>query len=187
MVLRRPAVAAIVGVTSMSLMLSGCGGQARTGSPASPVAQQPSLQTSPSPSQSEIAERDAVAAYRGFVAAWVDAAKVADPDAPALRQYSQGYALKLVVNAMFGNRLEQKFIRGEPVIDPKVADATPIEAPTRVTMSDCFDSAGWLAYKASGELWNDVPGGRRLTTSVLAKTDEGWKVESMSAEPNGSC
>lgn len=135
----------------------------------------------------ESAQRDAVVAYRGFVAAWVKAAKVADPDEPALRTYGQGPVLKLVVNAMFGNRMEQKYIHGEPVIQPSVAAAQPPALPSQVTVSDCFDSTQWLAYKASGELWNDIPGGRRLTLSTVVKTDTGWKVDSMTAQPKGSC
>lgn len=178
----------IVAVTSLTaVLLAGCGGGERAGSEPSPVSAGLSTPAGQSATPLELAERDAVAAYRGFVAAWVDAARVADPDAPALRQYARGPALAMVVNALFGNRMQHKVVLGEPVIDPKPVDAQPAGAPDRVTLSDCLDSTRWLEHKASGELWDDVPGGRRLAQVVVVRTDVGWQVESMSAEPKGSC
>ncbi|MEV8504484.1 hypothetical protein AB0368_06585 [Actinoplanes sp. NPDC051475] len=156
-----------------------------------PVASSPSVSASGSSGAAETpqarAGSEAVAAYRQFMAAWVDAAKVADPDAKALRTYGQGDALKTVVSAMFANRMEKKVVLGEPVLDPKPVKVEPTRAPTRVTLLDCMDDTKWLEYKASGELWDDVPGGRRKVYIMVVKSGDGWKVDILGADVMGSC
>ncbi|WFE38055.1 hypothetical protein [Micromonospora sp. WMMD998] len=117
----------------------------------------------------------------------MEAGKVSDPDAPDLRKYASGQALRLIVNALFTNREQKEVILGELVLDPKVTALTPAEDPTKATILDCVNDEKWLEHKASGGLANDEPGGRHRTTATLDRTAEGWRVSSFILEEAGTC
>jgi hypothetical protein len=158
----------------LTLALVGCGPGApkstpSTGAPSSPA-------SSPSLGPSAAAERDALAAYRGMWAAFVEAGKTSDPDAPDLRKYASDDALKLIVSGLVTNRDQGKVILGDLAIDPKVTALTPADSPNEASITDCVNDEKWLVYKASGGLVNNVPGGKHRTTAIVKRTSDGWKV-----------
>jgi len=181
---------AVAGLVLLGVLVSGCADDVEPRALPSASSQAASPPVSPSATTStarEIAERDALASYRGLMQAWVDAAKVANPDHPALRRYAQGEALKIFVTALFGNQLHKKVVLGEMGTDPKVVGAVPIDGPTSVKIADCLDDTRWLEHKKSGGLWDNKPGGRRHTTALVTKTKAGWKVTDIVMQEYGSC
>ncbi|MBN1173887.1 MAG: hypothetical protein JXA67_17070 [Micromonosporaceae bacterium] len=119
--------------------------------------------------------------------AWVEAGKTSNPDAPALRTYTSGDALKLIVSALATNQHNQHVSLGNVVLDPKVSEVKPPEAPTVATVKDCVNTENWLNYKASGGLVDNVPGGRRLMTATVSAVDGTWKVSAFQLGRVGTC
>lgn len=180
----------LVGLIGLSLLLTACVQSEAAQSPVSAHVSTPASSLPPSPSLDPrtVAERDAIAAYEGMIHAWVEAAKVSDPDAPALRQFASGQALRRMVVLLYLARDAGKVGLGQPVSQPVVNVVSPIDAPTEVTLADCLDDSNWLQYKAStGELWDDIPGGRHDVTAVVKRSDSGWKVDSWVPRPVGTC
>lgn len=173
------------GVFSMvgCLVVAACG----SGEPRG--ARSPSLSTRPSTSLSPdaAASQAALTAYRDMWTALVDASKTSDPDAPDLRKYAQGQALKLIVSGLYANRTEGKVAKGHVVLHPQATQATPAGDPTQVSVSDCVDATNWLEYKTSGELWNNVPGGKHQGSAVVTRTEGSWRVDSFSLKDKGTC
>src|SRR4051812_32007855 len=64
----------------------------------------PSLSASRSVGPREAAEQAALAAYRDMWGAAAAASKTSNPDAPDLRRYATGDALKLLVGALYTDR-----------------------------------------------------------------------------------
>lgn len=163
--------------------LTGCSRTAEsTAAPTAPptIASASTPAPTPPPSTTSAratADREAVAAYAGMLRIWADAAKTANPETPALREYTQGDALKFLTNLLFGMQLERKVALGAPGTSPAAIDARPVDVPTTVVIRDCLDSTRWLEYQASGELWDDKPGERHELKAVVKKTDAGWKVD----------
>lgn len=179
----------LVGVAVLLLLLTACGkpqvGQAPVSADASaPV---PSVSSSTPPNPRAVAESEALAAYAGMIQAWVDAAEIPDPDAPALRQFASGAALKKLVVDLFFAREDGMVGGGQPVIQPSVVGALPPDDPTEVQLADCMDASDWLKYKTTGELWDDIPGGRLPVTAVVKHSDAGWKVDAFTIGKTGTC
>jgi hypothetical protein len=121
-------------------------------------------------------------------AAFVDAAKTSDPDAPSLRTYAADNALKLIVSSLYADRDQGKVAKGEVALDPKIKELKPAGSPTTATLVDCVDSTKWLEYKASGGLWDDKPGGKHRTTATVTKQADGtWKASAFTLEGSGTC
>nr|WP_308129220.1 hypothetical protein [Actinoplanes polyasparticus] len=132
-------------------------------------------------------ERDALAAYRGMWQAFQEAAKSSDPEAPDLRKYASEQALKLISGSLYADRSNEQVTKGELLTDPKVTALKPTDVPTEATIVDCVNDEKWLKYKASGELVNDVPGGKHRTTATVKRTTDGWKVASFILREKGTC
>ncbi|MEU8656152.1 hypothetical protein [Actinoplanes philippinensis] len=175
-----------VGMTATCVLLaSGCS------SDDSPdVARSQSASTTPSATvltPAAAAERDALTAYRGMWATFVEAGRTSDPEYPDLRTYASGQALRLIASSLFTDRDQRKVTKGDLVLNPKVSVAKPTTAPTEVEIVDCVDSTKWLKYKASGGLWDDKPGGKHRNTATVKSTDGVWKVDSFILEGAGTC
>ncbi|MER7273499.1 hypothetical protein ABT369_03485 [Dactylosporangium sp. NPDC000244] len=180
---RHTGVVGLAGV--LTLVLAACGSGTPEGKPSASAPS--SLMPSASLAPSAAAGRDALVAYRGMWAAFVEAGKTSDADAPDLRKYASGNALKLIVSSLYTNRDQGKVSKGALMLDPKVTELKPSEAPTEATILDCVDSTNWLEYKASGELWDDKPGGKHRTTATVTRTDGSWTVSSFVLEGAATC
>ncbi len=146
-----------------------------------------SVPSSPSPAPSAVAGADALAAYQGMWKAVVAASAVPDPDAPDLRRYASGAALKLIVGNLIVDRDQGKVAKGNLVTSPTVTALQPPDKPTQATITDCVDDTNWLEYKKSGELWDNQPGGKHHNTATVTLTDGVWKVSSFTLEVKGTC
>jgi hypothetical protein len=172
-----PSRAAIVLITAWLTLAACTSGDPDGGPSAAPLSGTPGVSASAS------AEDAAVAAYRGMWAAFVDAAKTSDPDAPDIRKFASDNALKLIVGGLVTNRSQGKVVKGDVVLNPKAT----VVSPTEETVLDCVDATHWLEYKTNGELWDDKPGGKHKTTATVKKVDGTWKVSSFNLEGTGTC
>jgi hypothetical protein len=178
--------AVVSGVAVALVLLAGCDDNGDHPSPASSApGRTGSLPTSLAPSG--VAAQAAIIAYRGMWNAWVEAGKTSDSESPALRTYASGDALKLIVSALLTHKQNQQVSLGEPVVDPKVTEVKPADAPTEATISDCVNDEKWLLYKASGGLVNDVPGGRHNMTATVTATNGTWQVSYFKLGKVGTC
>ncbi|GAB3160699.1 hypothetical protein GCM10027290_66990 [Micromonospora sonneratiae] len=116
------------------------------------------------------------------------AGELPDPEALELRQYAAGRALARIVDVLFTYGETGVVTRGAPVLNARVKDASPSDTPAEVTVVDCADSTNWTKHKkATGELIEDDPRGRRSITGVVKPVDGSWKVVSFDVGDIGSC
>lgn len=121
---------------------------------------------------------------------WADmaaAARTADYRSPGLAQHAAGAALSQLVRGLYAYRQQGLVIKGRPVTHPTVTALSPTGDPTRATVSDCFDDTGWLVYRASGGLKNNIPGGHRHVAATLQDFGGTWKVTRLDTGVEGSC
>lgn len=128
-----------------------------------------------------------MAAYRGMWSDMVIAARAADYQDPTLSLYASGAALSTLVQGLYSYRQQGLVIMGTPVTHPIVTSLTPSADPTQANVSDCFDDTHWLAYKTTGGLENNVPGGHRQVSAVVTDIDGTWKVTQLDTGAEGSC
>ncbi|MFG1902460.1 hypothetical protein [Micromonospora carbonacea] len=141
-----------------------------------------------SASESPSAQQEALAAYGGMWQAMAKAGEVPDPDAPELRRYAADRALARIVDVLFTYQETGVVTHGMPMTNARVKSASPGDAPTEVTVVDCGDSTNWTKHKkATGELIEDDPRGRRNITAVVKPVDGSWKVVSFDVGDIGSC
>jgi hypothetical protein len=184
---RLAGVAACAGI-----VLAGCGGGNGNPVPASrtPTA---SLATAvrPSPTASlswaQVAERDALAAYRGMWEDWIAVAATSDYQNPMLTRHVSGEALSLIYRSVYANKRDGLVARGRPTFSGRVSAAEPAEDPDRVTVKDCSDGSRWLNYKLNGQLQNTTPGGRHSVQALVVKNTGTWKVNVLVIQPVGTC
>lgn len=165
------------------LLVAGCGSD----EPSTKPTDTPASATTPTVVASAAAGRDALAAYRSMWNAFVEAAKTSDPDAPDVRKFASDQALKLIVSSLQTNKQLGKVTKGDLVLNPTVTEVKPAATPTEVAVLDCVDSTNWLEYKASGGLWDNLPGGKHQTTATVTLTDGAWKVSSFTLKESGTC
>ncbi|MEV0611156.1 hypothetical protein AB0I61_32900 [Polymorphospora rubra] len=181
--LTRKLVVCLIG--GSMLLSAACGSGESGGSTPTTQAVTPTGAPSLGPSSEQ---QHAVAAYVGMWQAMAKAGEVPDPDAPELRQYAADRALARIVDVLFTYRETGVVTRGVPVTDARVSGASPAHAPTEVTVVDCGDSTNWTKHKrATGELIEDDPRGRRSITAVVRPVDGSWKVVSFDVGDIGSC
>ena len=128
-----------------------------------------------------------LAAYRDMWGDLVTAAETSDYQSPNLSQHATGAALTLLTQGLASDELHNIVTRGVTVHQPTVTSLSPTGAPTRATITDCFDDSNWLEYNASGGLAKNAPGGRRSTTAQLVKTGGTWKVDQLTVGATGTC
>ena len=182
-----------VAVAGMPLTLSACGADSHSPSDSSvsttsgSSSRDTSTSSSSSRTSSSTAAVNALSAYRGMWADMVVAARTADYQDPILPQHASGAALSTLVQGLYSYRQQGLVIMGTPVTHPTVTSLTPSADPTQANVSDCFDDTHWLAYKTTGGLENNVPGGHRQVTAVVTDIVGTWKVTVLDTGAEGSC
>jgi hypothetical protein len=193
LVQRRIRAVACLAVASVPLTLSACGASSQSDSgssvtkPSVSTSRDTSTPTSASTKAQSIAEGEALVAYRGMWADMASAARTADYQDPILAQHASGAALSVLVQGLYSYRQEGLVIMGTPVTHATITSVAPAANPTVANVSDCFDDTHWLAYKASGGLENNVPGGHRQVSAVVTDTNGTWKVTTLETGAEGSC
>src|SRR5262249_16539690 len=154
-------------VLALAATLAACGSSGGSASPRttndSTVATQ-----SARPSPSDRAQAEAIAAYNAMWRDMASAALTADYQSPQPAQHASGDALPVLTRGLYTNQRRGIVVKGQPLTNPSVTSAKPEDKPSTVAISDCFDDTNWLNYIAStGELQNNVPGGRHQTTATV--------------------
>lgn len=133
-------------------------------------------------------EQQALDTYEGMWDAYAVAAETADHTTDRLAPFATGDALLVLIRGLTEAHEEGVVSRGRPVTNARIEAVTPAENPTRITIIDCLDSTDWLQYRGStGELVNDVPGGRHETTAALTRANEAWIVTDLQVRGVGTC
>ena len=173
---------AVTAGSILIFVITGCTGHS-SGTSAPPSLSAPSL------SGRALAEQRALDAYRGMWTAYAKAGLTANPDEPDLARYATGDALNTLVKGLTNYRKAGQILKGDVVNSPSAANSAVSVDPSRVDVVDCIDDTRFLVYvAATGALVDDVPGGRRSTTAVVADTGGGtWKVSSFAVKAVGTC
>jgi hypothetical protein len=117
----------------------------------------------------------------------VSAAATTDYQDPILAEHASGTALSTLVQGLYSDRQQGIVIMGKPITHATIISLTPAADPTQANVSDCFDDSRWLAYKATGGLANNVPGGHRQVSAVVSDIAGTWKVTELATGAEGSC
>ena len=177
-------VFAALALCGAAAALSNCGsGSLKVASPATTTR----VTHAPSTTQPSGTAAMALAAYRGMWEDMVIASRTSNYQSPLLPLHSSGAALSLLVQGLAKNQQQQIITKGKPEMDPQVTSTWPAESPTQATVADCFDATSWLEYKTSGELVNNIPGGRHATTAIVVDTNGIWKVTQLAVRASGTC
>lgn len=149
----------------------------------------PSTGTTMTMSAAELAGHKALESYTAMWMTMAAVARTADWQSPRLSQYATGTALTTISRGLYIDHTNGQVTRGAPKLSPTVTSVEPSDEPTRVRIADCGDSTHWLKYDAAtGELVDDVPGGRRAITAVVDKQDDSmWRVSDFAVQELGSC
>jgi hypothetical protein len=181
---RRSAGTALIALTA--LVMTSCTDPPPTATPsAAPSLVAPSTQV-PS-TQSADPKTAALNAYSGLLQAYAKAGLTANPDEPDLAAHADGSALKVLRDALAGFKDKGEIFKGEYKSAPTVAAVSPTDSPTSVVVADCLDTKKQLVYKATGELADDEPGGRRSTAATVRRQGGTWKVVNLDVREKGTC
>jgi hypothetical protein len=174
---------------AVAVAVAGCGSPSQPGP--SPTAQVSLGLPSPTaaPTDRDSAVHAAVQAYRGMWQTYLRVLAAPDPDSPELARDATGEALKVLVDGVRDVRDQGLKGEGRFVLSPRVTDATPATAPTKVSIRDCLNDAGARIVRASpGPAYRDRPGGRRLCLATVQRQRDGtWKVTSFGLREVGTC
>ena len=185
---RPAAAAALVAAALLSTLTAGCTSPPTppAGTPTPPVSLRTASQ--PAPTGPEAMVQAAVAAYRGMWAAYEAAIAVPGPTSPELARYATGDALASLVRGL--TSVKDRGLRGtgKLTLSPQVTELSPVDAPTSVSIRDCFDDSATRLVRVSGPPYSDTPGGRRLCLATVKRgTDGTWKVTSYGLREVGTC
>ncbi|EFC83513.1 hypothetical protein FrEUN1fDRAFT_3412 [Parafrankia sp. EUN1f] len=135
----------------------------------------------------EIAERDALTAYRGMWEDWIAIAATGDYQDPRLARHVSGEALSSIYKAVYANQRDGLVARGAPTYAGSVTAAEPAANPDRITIVDCSDGSSWLNYRADGQLEDNEPGGRHAIQALALKNSNTWKIDVLVIQEVGTC
>ena len=172
---------------AFTLLVASCGGSDSSASQRTSPDRH-AVTRSSTPSSTDPVGDGAVAAYNAMWRDMAAAALTADYQSPQLAQHAAGNALSLLVRGLYTNLRMGIVVKGQPVTHPTATNLKPTSEPTSAAINDCFDDTNWLNYKAAtGELQNDVPGGRHQTTATVKETNGAWKVTELQVGAVGTC
>lgn len=176
-----------LGLASLITLVSCTSKPAPNGGPnTSPSLHAPSPVASSPDARAEV--QNALAAYTNMLNAYVTASNAGTDDTTELARYTTGSALQVLSKGLADNKAKGLHTQGTPKNEPpQVTSVAPASAPTSVSVRSCLDDSQWLLYKANGQLANNTPGGRRLATAEVKKTDGAWKVDSFGIRGVGTC
>jgi hypothetical protein len=129
----------------------------------------------------------AVAVYLAMWADMVDASTTSDYQSPRLAQHAASQALLLLYDTLLADHRAGIVAHGQPTLHPTATGMTPAVDPVAVSIVDCVDDSRWLDYTTSGQLKNNVPGGKHHTTATVGYLNGGWRVTTLQVGRVGTC
>lgn len=191
---RRWRTAARVVVVASTFAAASCSGPDssqpadRISPPATTSAQTPTDTSSPASVAEAQAAEAALAVYRSYWNAVVEASKIPDPRYPDLEKFAADRALANEYSTLLLLERQGIVYTGEPTLDPKVASVELATSPL-VTITDCIDSTNWQpVYKASGSS-AAAPGqlARVPGTAEARPYGNGWVITNSTADRSRTC
>jgi hypothetical protein len=194
---QRPWHAAASGVVAVNMIfLTGCAGSGSaeeprelmaTRSTAPPAATPPETTRPGSEAEAQAAEA-ALAVYRSYWNAVVEASKVPDPSHPDLEKYAADKALANEQSTLFQLEREGIVYTGEPTLSPKVASVELGTSPV-VIIADCVDSTNWQpVHRDTGEPAAAPGQAARVPNTAEARPyRDGWVITNSTADRSRTC
>jgi hypothetical protein len=169
---------ALVGIASLSLLASACGG---SNSAAPPTIRANSATTTSAPTDPTTTA--VLQAYRAASNAFVHALATANPNDPALAATMVDPELVSIRANLVGDRQKGIVGRGAVTLHPKLTSLSP----TTATVVDCIYSASELVYQATGKPVPPVtPPENDGVNATLVLTGGTWKLSEQTVT-EGKC
>lgn len=145
--------------------------------------------SSSSASPADVAGQQAIDAYTAMWEDYAVAAETSNWQDPRLGEHAAGIALTNITRGLYTAKTNGEVSRGRPKLNPEVYSMEPPDAPSKVIVTDCGDSTDWTQVRAdTGELADDIPGGRRRINAIVEKqADSAWRVSDFGVHEVGSC
>ncbi|MGI5211390.1 hypothetical protein [Plantactinospora sp. CA-290183] len=165
---------------------TGCGGD--SGSAAAPGGGAEAA-SSVDPRAAAEAEKSALAAYAGYLAASRKAELAADPHDPGLRKYLGDPLLTRVRIAIRDAKEHGAMRTGNIVSDPVVTEVSLDAVPATVSIQDCIDTTGYkLIYQRDRSVVPGSVGGRYVATATASRYPDGrWLVNESGVHKDQPC
>jgi hypothetical protein len=130
----------------------------------------------------------ALAVYRSYWDAVVEASKVPDPSHPDLEKYAADKALANEQSTLFLLEREGIVYAGEPTLNPTVASVELGASPV-VIIADCVDSTNWQpVHKATGESAAAPGQAARVPNTAEARPyGDRWVITNSTADRSRTC
>ncbi|WBB77199.1 hypothetical protein O7602_27980 [Micromonospora sp. WMMD1128] len=158
------------------------------------VAARPLTGDAPAPAvhsaaEEKAAEKSALAAYSGYLAASRAASARSDPGHPALARFLADPLLTQVRLAIRDAKEHGAMRTGKLVSDPTVVSVDLTAPLPTVEIQDCLDSTGYrLVYAKDRKTVPGTRGGRYLATATAARYPDGrWLVKTGAAHRDQPC
>lgn len=176
--LRRPTRVLLAAAGAVTL--AACGGASESEPPPTPGGEATTVAA-----PIEAAQR-ALAAWSGMWRAYAVAGLTANSNEPELARYAADRALATLRDGLNSYASKGQVLKGHLASRPRVAEVSPPNHPTEVTIADCIDTTAFLVYE-DGEPEDDEPGGRRSAMGTVTLLTDGWRVTSFGIREVGTC
>ncbi|MEU5903723.1 hypothetical protein [Micromonospora sp. NPDC047527] len=135
------------------------------------------------------AERAALDAYAGYLAASRTASRRSDPQAPELSRFLADPLLTRVQLSILEAKEHGAMRTGTLKSDPTVTAVSLDAKPATVDIQDCLDTTGYrLVYAKDQRVVPGSGGGRHLATATATRYPDGrWLINSGAAHQDQPC
>nr|WP_230417202.1 hypothetical protein [Micromonospora tarapacensis] len=173
--------AATVGTTTA------CGGAQEASTTTAPERDRPA--GSQRATEQAAAEKAALAAYAGYLAASRTASRRSDPQEPELTRFLADPLLTRVRLSLRQAREHGAVSTGKLRSDPTVVAVDLDAEPPTVEIQDCLDATGYrLVYLANERVVPGTRGSRHLATAVVTRYPDGrWLISAGAAHQDQPC
>ncbi|PWR06264.1 hypothetical protein DKT68_23075 [Micromonospora acroterricola] len=183
--LRRAAICLLAVVTAVPVAACGSGREAVE----RPAPARDDGQRASSDVDRRAAEKAALEAYSGYLAASRTASRRSDPHAPELSRFLADPLLTRVRLSIREAKEHGAMRTGTLRSDPAVTSVSLDANPARVEIQDCLDATGYrLVYARDKRVVPGSGGGRHLATATATRYPDGrWLINSGAAHRDQPC
>ena len=184
-------LAVLLTISVLLTLAAGCTATTGQPDPPPPTASPPTRPHSPPPEPAldpyHGPHQQAIDAYLGTQHAYLSAVASADPHHPDLNVHTADAALDLLRDALASLRGRGLRGRGGATFQPAIDTYDNLNRPTKITIRDCMDTSDTELYAASGQPYEDEPGGLRLVVATVEIVDSTWKVTGLGIHGVDTC
>lgn len=143
----------------------------------------------PTATEAEGAKHAAVSTYLDMWRSFAAAGATSDWQSLDLGRHATGAALETLRKGLRADGLRGLVSKGSVTHAAAAMSVNPLTDPTTVVVADCADSTTALKYRVEGgQLADDVAGGRRAISAIVAKQVDGtWRVSDFGVHGVGTC